>query len=101
MNSLSIVKPKLKEKNLYVFISKSFSTDEVLFSYSCLPKNIVKKNLFAITANKKRVIELGFFEKNIIGFPESVGGRFSIWSQVNSPVLLPNECRNFLKGAAV
>ena len=97
---LSIVKPKLKEKNLYVFISKSFSTDEVLFSYSCLPKNIVKKNLFAITANKKRAIELGFFEKNIIDFPESVGGRFSIWSQINSPVLLPNECRNFLKGAA-
>jgi len=97
---LSLVKPRLKEKNLYVFISKSFSTDEVLLSYSWLPKNIVKKNLFAITANKSKAIEFGFVEQNIIGFPESVGGRYSIWSQVNSPVLLPNECRNFLKGAA-
>ena len=97
---LSLVKPRLKEKNLYVFISKSFSTDEVLLSHSWLPKNIVKKNLFAITANKSKAIELGFVEQNIIGFPESVGGRYSIWSQVNSPVLLPNECRNFLKGAA-
>ena len=72
----------------------------MLLSHSWLPKNIAKKNLFAITANKKKAIELGFVEKNIISFPESVGGRYSIWSQVNSPVLLPNECRNFLKGAA-
>jgi glucose-6-phosphate isomerase len=85
---LSLVKPRLKEKNLYVFISKSFSTDEVLLSHSWLPKNIAKKNLFAITANKRRAIELGFIEQNIIDFPESVGGRYSIWSQVNSPVLL-------------
>ena len=97
---LSLVKPRLKEKNLYVFISKSFTTDEVLLSLSWLPKNIVKRNLFAITANKRRAVDLGFFEQNIIGFPESVGGRYSIWSQVNSSVLLPNECRNFLKGAA-
>ena len=45
-------------------------------------------------------MELGFVEQNILGFPESVGGRYSIWSQVNSPVLQPNESRNFLKGAA-
>ena len=97
---LSLVKPRLKEKNLYVFISKSFSTDEVLLSLSWLPKNIAKKNLIAITANKNKAVELGFFKQNIISFPESVGGRYSIWSQVNSPVLLPNECRKFLKGAA-
>ena len=97
---LSLVKPRLKEKNLYVFISKSFSTDEVLLSYSWLPKNLVKKNLFAITANKSKAIELGFVKQNIIDFPESVGGRYSIWSQVNSPVLQPNESRNFLEGAA-
>ena len=97
---LSLVKPRLKEKNLYIFISKSFSTDEVLLSYTWLPKNIAKKNLLAITSNKSKAAELGFIEKNIIDFPESVGGRYSIWSQVNSPVLLPNECRNFLKGAA-
>jgi glucose-6-phosphate isomerase len=72
----------------------------VLLSYSWLPKNIVKKNLFAITACKSRAIELGFFKQNVIDFPETVGGRYSIWSQVNSPVLLPNECRDFLKGAA-
>lgn len=97
---LSLVKPRLKEKNVYFFISKSFSTDEVLLSHSWLPKNIIKKNLFAITANKSKAIELGFFEQNIIDFPNSIGGRYSIWSQVSSPVLLPNECRDFLKGAA-
>ena len=97
---LSLVKPRLKEKNLYVFISKSFSTDEVLLSHSWLPKNIVKKNQFAITANRTKAIELGFLEQNVIDFPNSIGGRYSIWSQVSSPVLLPNECRDFLKGAA-
>ena len=94
------MEPCLKEKNLYVFISKSFLTDEVLLSYSWLPKNIIKKDLFAITANKSKATELGFVEQNILGFPESVGGRYLIWSQVNSPVLQPNESRNFLKGAA-
>ncbi len=97
---LSLVKPRLKENNLYIFISKSFSTDEVLLCHSWLPKNKVKKNLFAITANKSRAINLGFFEQNIIDFPVTIGGRYSIWSQVSSPVLLPNECRDFLKGAA-
>ena len=72
----------------------------MLLSHSWLPKNTAKKNLFAITANKSKAIELGFVQQNIIGFPESVGGRYSIWSQVNSPVLLPNECRDFLKGAS-
>ena len=43
---LSLVKPRLKEKNLYIFISKSFSTDEVLLSYTWLPKNIAKKKKF-------------------------------------------------------
>ena len=97
---ISIVKPRLKENNLYIFISKSFSTDEVLLSYSWLPKKIIKQNLFAITANKSKAKEFGFVEQNIIDFPESIGGRYSIWSQVNSPVLLPDECRSFLKGAA-
>ena len=97
---ISLVKPRLKENNLYIFISKSFSTDEVLLSYSWLPKKIIKQNLFAITANKSKAKEFGFVEQNIIDFPESIGGRYSIWSQVNSPVLLPDECRSFLKGAA-
>ena len=39
-------------------------------------------------------------EQNVIDFPNSIGGRYSIWSQVSSPVLLPNEYRDFLKGAA-
>ena len=97
---LSLVKPRLKENNLYVFISKSFSTDELLLSHSWLPKNILKKNLFAITANKSKAMGFGFVEQNILDFPESVGGRYSIWSQVNSPILLPNDCKNFLEGAA-
>ena len=97
---MSLVKPKLKEKNLYVFISKSFSTDEVLLSHSWLPKNLTKGDIFAITANKNKAINLGFPKQNIINFPESVGGRYSIWSQVSSPVLMPNEFINFLQGAA-
>ena len=97
---LSLVKPRLKEKNLYVFVSKSFSTDELLLSYSWLPKNIIKSDVFAVTANRNKAIGLGFSKTNIVEFPESVGGRYSIWSQVSSPILLPNECKDFLKGAA-
>ena len=60
---LSLVKPRLKE-NLFVFGKQIFSTDEVLLSYSWLPKNIIKSDMFAVTANRNKAINLGFSKKH-------------------------------------
>ena len=62
---LSLVKPRFKEKNLYVFISKSFSTDEVLLSLSWLPKNIVKRIYLLLLQTRRRQLSLVFLNKTL------------------------------------
>jgi len=95
----SNVKPRLTEKNLYLFISKSFTTDETLLTYSWLPKNLSKEHFVGITANPSKAIELGFFDDNILIFPEAVGGRYSIWSPISAAVFDKKSANAFLKGA--
>jgi len=94
-----LVKPRLKEKNLYIFVSKSFTTEETLLSLSWLPKSKSRDNFLAITANRTGALKLGFPSLNIIEFPDSIGGRYSIWSAVSAAVLDKNEAVDFLEGA--
>ena len=95
----NIVKPRLTEKNLYLFASKSFTTDETLLTYSWLPKNLSKEHFVGITANSSKATELGFLEQNIFTFPETIGGRYSIWSPISAAVLDKKSANAFLKGA--
>ena len=61
------------KKNLYVFISKSFSTDEkVLLSHSWLPKNIVRKSI-CYNLQTSKTAELNFDEQVNVGFSSFVG----------------------------
>jgi len=95
----SIVKPRLTQKNLYLFASKSFTTDETLLTYSWLPKNLLKEHFVAITANPSKSREIGFLGHNILTFPETIGGRYSIWSPISAGVLDTKSAKSFLKGA--
>ena len=95
----SIVKPRITEKNLYIFASKSFATDETLLTYSWLPKNLLKEHFVGITANPSKARELGFLDHNILIFPETIGGRYSIWSPISAAVLDKKSANAFLKGA--
>ena len=95
----NIVKPRLAEKNLYLFASKSFTTDETLLTYSWLPKDLSKEHFVGITANPSKATELGLLDNNILIFPETVGGRYSIWSPISAPVLDKKSANAFLKGA--
>jgi len=97
----NIVKPRLTEKNLYLFVSKSFTTDETLLTYSWLPKNLSKEHFVGITANPSKATELGLFDNNILLFPETVGGRYSIWSPISAAVFDKKSANTFLKGARV
>ena len=96
----SIVKPLSGQKNLYIFSSKSLSTDETLSCLKWLGKERNSTNSLVITANSKKAKTLGFPEDCIVPFPETVGGRYSIWSPISLCAALENNFSLFLKGGS-
>jgi glucose-6-phosphate isomerase len=94
----SILKSLSGQKNFYIFASKSLSTDETLSCLKWLGKKRNSKNSIVITANLKKANSLGFLEDCIIPFPDSVGGRYSIWSPISLTAGLENNFSTFLKG---
>jgi glucose-6-phosphate isomerase len=57
----------------------------------------------ALTAAPEKAVEWGVDETRILPFPESVGGRYSLWSSIGFPVALAlgwDEFAEFLEGAA-
>ena len=97
----AIVKPLLGQKNLYIFASKSLATDETLSCLKWLGKNRTEKNSIVITANSEGARALGFSEASIIPFPESVGGRYSIWSPISLTAGIENNFLSFLRGGGI
>ncbi len=62
---------------LMVVVSKSFSTQETI-SNATVARGLGYTNLVAVTANPEAAAQFGASE--ILPMPESVGGRFSVWS---------------------
>ena len=94
----SIVKPLIGQKNFYIFSSKSLSTDETLLCLKWLGKERNESNSIVITANSEKAKTLSFPKNCIVPFPETVGGRYSIWSPISLSVGLENNFSTFLKG---
>ena len=96
----SILEPLSGQKNFYIFSSKSLSTDETLLCLKWLGRKRNSKNSIVITANLKKAIAMGFSENCIVSFPESVGGRYSIWSPISLSAGIENNFSIFLKGGS-
>jgi glucose-6-phosphate isomerase len=94
----SILKPLSGQKNFYIFSSKSLSTDETLACLRWLGTKRDSTNSIVITANIEKAKTLGFNENCIVPFPETVGGRYSIWSPISLSAALENNFSKFLKG---
>jgi len=94
----SIVKPLIGQKNFYIFSSKSLSTDETLLCLKWLGKERNESNSIVITANSEKAKTLSFPKNCIVPFPETVGGRYSIWSPISLSAGLENNFSTFLKG---
>jgi len=94
----SILKQLSGQKNFYIFSSKSLSTDETLLCLRWLGVKRDSTNSIVITANPEKAKTLGFNENSIVPFPETVGGRYSIWSPISLCVALENNFSKFLKG---
>ena len=97
----AIVKPLLGQKNLYIFASKSLATDETLSCLQWLGKNRTDNNSIVITANSDGARALGFADSSIVPFPESVGGRYSIWSPISLAASIENNFMGFLQGGSL
>ncbi|MFM5923794.1 MAG: glucose-6-phosphate isomerase [Novosphingobium sp.] len=57
----------------------------------------------ALTANPDKAVEWGVDETRVLPFPESVGGRYSLWSSIGFPIALAlgwDDFAEFLDGAA-
>ena len=74
------------DETIFIVSSKSFTTDETLETLKEAIKWSSKmENFIAITANKEEAAKYNIEE--IIEFDKEIGGRYSIWSDINLPAL--------------
>jgi glucose-6-phosphate isomerase len=95
---------------LIAIASKTFTTTETMTNaFSAL--DWLRENgvddpfgrVIALTASPDKAVEWGVDETRVLPFPESVGGRYSLWSSIGFPIALAlgwDEFAEFLEGAA-
>lgn len=87
---------------MFVAASKSFSTLETLSNTQAAmawfvrhaPDRLTQSHFVAITAQPRKAKEIGF--GTILGMPEGIGGRFSLWSAIGLPIAVAVGRKNFL-----
>ncbi|MEP3421013.1 MAG: glucose-6-phosphate isomerase [Erythrobacter sp.] len=83
------------ETTLIAVASKTFTTTETMTNANSALKWLADNKvddpsgrIVALTANPQGAVEFGVDETRILPFPESVGGRYSLWSSIGFPVAL-------------
>ena len=94
---------------LIAVASKTFTTIETMTNAASALAWLEKEGVadpsgrvVALTASPEKAVAWGVDETRILPFPESVGGRYSLWSSIGFPVALAigmEEFREFLGGA--
>ena len=89
--------------------SKTFTTIETMTNANSALKWLADNGVddpsgrvVALTASPDKAVEWGVDETRVLPFPESVGGRYSLWSSIGFPVALAigmEEFQQFLNGA--
>ena len=82
-----------QEETFFIVSSKSFTTDETIQSIELSKewsglKCDFGNHFIAITSQPEKAQALGFSDKNIIQFPNEIGGRYSMWSPISTPAIL-------------
>lgn len=107
--TLKVVNP---ETTLFLIASKTFTTAETItnansakswfLSKTGNDKANIAKHFVALSTNEPEVAKFGIDTKNMFGFENWVGGRYSVWSAIGLSVALYIGFDNFdafLKGA--
>ena len=84
------------ETTAVVVVSKSFSTREIQLNLQRLrhwlsetrPGVSPEEQMVAITSQYVRAEAAGFHKHNTLLFPETIGGRYSLWSAVGLPIVV-------------
>lgn len=99
------------ETTLFLIASKTFTTQETMtnaqtakawFLDAAKDELAVAKHFAALSTNSKAVAEFGIDTKNMFGFWDWVGGRYSLWSAIGLSIVLFIGFENFeelLQGA--
>jgi len=97
------------ETTLVVVVSKTFTTQETMANAMNAKTwltnalgEVTANHFVAVSTNIQRATDFGIEEKNIFGFWDWVGGRYSLWSSVGLTISLACGYGNFeelLKGA--
>ncbi len=95
---------------LVAIASKSFTTGETMLNAQSVLRWLSDGGvadpygrMVALTAEPDRALEFGIDETRILPFPETVGGRYSLWSSIGFPAALALGWQAFeelLEGAA-
>ncbi|MCC7402366.1 MAG: glucose-6-phosphate isomerase [Chitinophagaceae bacterium] len=99
------------ERTLFLIASKTFTTQETMTNAHTAREWFLKKaknekhiasHFVALSTNEKEVVKFGINKKNMFGFWDWVGGRYSLWSAIGLSIALTLGYKNFeqlLKGA--
>lgn len=92
------------ETCLFIIASKTFTTQETLcnahtarewFMSQAGDAAAVAKHFVALSTNAKQVAAFGIDTRNMFGFWDWVGGRYSLWSAIGLPIALSIGFDNF------
>jgi glucose-6-phosphate isomerase len=96
---------------LFVIASKTFTTAETMMNAHTarawalaggVPEGELHRHFVAVSTNAKDVAAFGIDPKNMFGFWDWVGGRYSVWSAIGLPIALSvgmTRFRELLAGA--
>jgi glucose-6-phosphate isomerase len=99
------------ERTLFLVASKTFTTQETMtnahtarqwFLKKAKNEKHIAKHFVALSTNEKEVVKFGIDKRNMFGFWDWVGGRYSLWSAIGLSIVLSIGYKNFeelLKGA--
>lgn len=104
------LKPLNQETTLFLIASKTFTTAETITNansakswfLSKATQPDIAKHFVALSTNATEVAKFGIDTKNMFGFENWVGGRYSVWSAIGTSIALYVGYENFekfLKGA--
>lgn len=89
---------------LFIIASKTFTTQETITNATSAKSwlmehaqdaSAVAKHFVALSTNKEKVTEFGIDAKNMFGFWDWVGGRYSLWSAIGLSISLSIGFDNF------
>ena len=92
-NTLAKLDP---QSTLFIVASKTFTTQETMYNarrarewfLQSAAEQYIPQHFVAVSTNKSKVEEFGIDSRNMFGFWDWVGGRFSLWSAIGLPIAL-------------